>query len=216
MAGTTDATRERLLATAGQVFAEKGFQAATIRQICSRADVNVAAVNYYFGDKERLYIEAVKYAHGKVIRHDGLDPWPPGTPPAEQLRGFITFFVTRLMDPTRPEWHARLMMREMAEPTAACAELVRDNIQPLCDVLMRILVDLLPAGTSRVQCFQTGFSIIGQCVMYCQNKPIIRELLGEEDFQRLGGEMVAAHIARFTLAALGHGQPVASPMGVAT
>ena len=75
-----DETRQRLLDTAGEVFAEKGFQAATVRQICGMAGVNIAAINYHFGDKERLYIEAVKHAHC-VQNAPDEHAWPPGTPP---------------------------------------------------------------------------------------------------------------------------------------
>src|SRR5271170_2075161 len=113
MAATED-PRQRLLEAAGQVFAEKGFEGATVRDICKRAGVNIAAVNYYFRDKERLYIEAVKAAscgshlHAAARAAGGAD-----ASPAERLRGFIHAFVTRLLDPSRPVWHARLMMREM-------------------------------------------------------------------------------------------------------
>ena len=48
-------TEKRLLEAAGEVFAEFGYRAATVRQICEKAGANIAAVNYYFGDKEKLY-----------------------------------------------------------------------------------------------------------------------------------------------------------------
>src|SRR4030095_12192205 len=54
-------TRQRLLEAAGEVFAARGFRAATVREICQRAQANLAAVNYHFGDKERLYAAVLQY-----------------------------------------------------------------------------------------------------------------------------------------------------------
>ncbi len=48
-------TRDKILNAAGEVFAEYGFEGATIRSITERAEVNVAAVNYHFRDKAELY-----------------------------------------------------------------------------------------------------------------------------------------------------------------
>ena len=53
-------TQERLLEAAGQIFADVGYRAATVRQICQKAGANVAAVNYYFGDKEGLYLAVLR------------------------------------------------------------------------------------------------------------------------------------------------------------
>ena len=55
-----EATRAKLLQAATHVFAEQGFHAATVREICTRADVNVAAINYHFRDKLGLYFEVLR------------------------------------------------------------------------------------------------------------------------------------------------------------
>jgi AcrR family transcriptional regulator len=201
-----DDPRERLLTAAGELFAEKGLDGATVREICTRAAVNIAAVNYYFRDKENLYIEAVKQASCGSQLH-AVAGGDPGAPPAQRLRDFIHAFVARMLDKARPAWHAQLMTREMARPTAACQEVVREYIRPVAAVLESILTELLPPGTPRPKRMLTGFSIVGQCVHHILCKPVIRLLMGEEDYARLTPEAVAEHIAEFSLAALGQKAP---------
>ncbi len=53
-------TRWRLLQAAAEVFAEVGYHAATTRAICKRADVNLASIHYYYGDKAELYREVFR------------------------------------------------------------------------------------------------------------------------------------------------------------
>jgi AcrR family transcriptional regulator len=194
--------QERLLEAAGEIFAEKGFKGTTIREIIDRAGVNIAAVNYYFRDKERLYIEAVKHAACGEPEDLPLS-WPPKTAPAVMLRDFIRFQLSKFLDPKKPAWHARLIMRELTQPSAACTELVRDYIEPKSRILLGILRGVLPPDTPRWKAFMTAFSIVGQCHFYCSHKPIIMLLVGEEDYQRFEPDALAEHITQFTLRALG-------------
>ncbi|MGC9194135.1 MAG: TetR/AcrR family transcriptional regulator [Syntrophobacteraceae bacterium] len=48
-------TKARLIKAAGEVFAQHGYRASTVRQICQRARTNVGSVNYHFRDKKGLY-----------------------------------------------------------------------------------------------------------------------------------------------------------------
>lgn len=195
-------TIRRLLEAAGEIFAEKGFKGATVREITSRGGANLALVNYHFGDKERLYIEAVKHAVCGEPADMRLE-WPAGASPAAKLHDFILFQLRKFLDPNRPAWLACLIMRELTQPSEACAELVRDYIEPRSKILIGILRELLPPNTPRSKVFLTAFSIVGQCHFYCSHRPIIRLLIGEDAYQHLDPDTLAEHITQFTLRALG-------------
>ncbi|MEZ0264937.1 MAG: TetR/AcrR family transcriptional regulator, partial [Phycisphaerae bacterium] len=95
-------TRDRLVEAAGEVFAELGFRAATIRDISTRAGANVAAVNYHFGDKQALYTAVLRYAHGCAIEKYPPDMGlPPTAAPAKRLEAFVRSFLLRLLDTGR-------------------------------------------------------------------------------------------------------------------
>jgi AcrR family transcriptional regulator len=194
--------RRRLLEAAGQIFAEKGYEGATVRDIIDRAGVNISAVNYYFQGKERLYAEVVKQAACGSVEDTPMPTWAPGAPPALKLRDFIRTMVSRLLRKDKPAWHSRLIMRELGQPTPACAEWVRDYVRPNMAVLTGILAEVLPPGASPLQLHQTGFSVMAQCLFYLQCKPVVQLLLGD-DFARLTPEAVADHVAEFCTAALG-------------
>ena len=204
-----DDTKNRLLESAGQVFSEKGFEAATVREICDRAGANVASVNYYFGDKQRLYIDAVRQAQCVCVEQVPMPEWAPETPATERLRGFIHAMLSRMLYADRPAWHLALMLRELAYPTAACVEVVDDYIRPMAQELEKILAELLPPGTPRGAAYLTGFSVVGQCLFYYVHRPIAEQLIGVEEYRQLTIDQLAHHIATFSLAALGYGKPLA-------
>jgi AcrR family transcriptional regulator len=202
----TDDPRQRLLAAAGEVFAEKGFEGATVREICQLAEVNIAAVNYYFRDKESLYIEAVKECCRSQNEKFPLPEWPMVLAAPEKLRIFIRTLVSRMLDPQLPPWHRRLFLREMAQPSRACAELVQNQIRPSATMLGQILEELLPEAPER-QRYLIAFSIVGQCLFHRIAQPIVSLLVGEEEYRSYDPQLLADHIAHFSLAALGLNPP---------
>lgn len=60
MANTQFSTKDRILGAAEELFAQHGFGGTSLRQVTSRADVNIAAVNYHFGSKENLVTEVFR------------------------------------------------------------------------------------------------------------------------------------------------------------
>jgi AcrR family transcriptional regulator len=203
----SDDTQQRVLEAAGQTFAEKGFEGATVREICQRAQVNIAAVNYYFRDKERLYVEAVKQACRDDAERVPLPEWLPGVPAEVRLRDFIRTVANRMLGNDRPRWHTQLILKEMADPTAACSEWVQEQIRPLCQVLGGILKELFPNVPER-KLHLLGFSIIAQCVYHRVFKPIVTLLVGQEESSTYDANLLSEHIIQFSLAALGLENPI--------
>jgi AcrR family transcriptional regulator len=202
-----DTTRERIADAAGEIFADKGFDATTVREICQKAGANIAAVNYYFGDKQRLYIDAVLRAHRWRMERFQLPEWTTDTSPQTKLADFVQTFIRRVRTGPDETWHTRLIMREIGNPTAACAELVQSSIRPQFEILLSILRELLPDETDVEKLRLTAFSIVGQCLFYHFADPVIRNLLNDEEYADLEIDKLADHIAAFSLAALRHPHP---------
>ncbi|HJQ80585.1 MAG TPA: CerR family C-terminal domain-containing protein [Lacipirellulaceae bacterium] len=199
-----DTKRERIVEAAGELFAERGFEATTVRDICQAADANVAAVNYYFGDKQRLYVEAVVRAHRWRMERVKLPEWSVDTTAEQKLADFIKTFIRRVRSGPGDTWHTRLIMREIGNPSAACAELVQSSIRPQFEILLSILGELLPDETDAQKLRLTAFSIVGQCLFYHFADPVIRNLLNDEEYAALEIEKLADHITQFSMQSFKH------------
>lgn len=203
--------RERLLAAAGQQFAEHGFESATIRDICLAAGVNVAAVNYYFGDKKRLYIESVKHAHESRMKQVPLPASPPDQSSADRLHDFIDNLLERMLGFGRPRWQTQLMLREMLQPTEACREVVEDYIRPHFDMLVSILGDLSHSHRSAADLRRIAIGVFGQCFLYRAAGECVGMLVPAEEMEVFHTpSQLADHIVHFTCAALESSSPRSS------
>jgi len=202
--------RERILSAAGREFAERGYEAATVRDICLAAGVNLAAVNYYFGDKQRLYVESVKHAHQQRAGQVPLPEWTAGTPPQRKLRDFVGNLLERMLGFGEPPWQVRLMMREVLHPTDACRELVEDYVRPRFELLASILDELVGGQLSQTELRQVALSIIGQCFLYRAAGDVVGMLVPRDELKSHHAlTPLADHVTGYALAALGIAPPLA-------
>lgn len=198
-----DSTKQRILLAAGPIFAEKGYRGSTIRDICEAADVNLASINYYFGDKQKLYIEAVKAA-----RQMRLSEYPSSRPamglaPEQQLKEFIRLLLNRLVATQNAPWQVKLLGREFMEPSEGCRSLIEEFIRPVFKILLMIVSQLMEQKVDQHQLDKIGFSIIGQCLHYRCASEMITMFVGKEDFAtHYGSDQLADHITTFTLGAI--------------
>ena len=198
-------TRVRLLEAATAVFAERGFRGATLRQIAERAGANLAAANYYFRSKERLYLEVARQQfealearierEGGSTRPEDVDRLPRAGLVA-LLRSWIETAVETLLE--EPGHHGTLMVRELAEPSGALPQIVQRSIDPLRHRLERVVTRLAPE-LSPAEVERCTRSIVAQAYFYRTHRAALLLLLGRDDYPRGFAREIADHIAEFSL-----------------
>ena len=190
-------TRARLLVAAREVFAESGYKGATVREICRRAGVNVAAVNYHFSGKEALFAAVLNFEPLNTLMCTDGSLVSAQT----RLTNFIQELLTRLMNENGSP-QSQLMMREMLEPTLALDSIVKEVIAPLHEFVGKLVRTIVGDAISQNEVRRCVFSIFGQCAFYRHSNEVIRRLHPQLRYDPQEIEATAKHIAEFSLAGL--------------
>ncbi|RZB37497.1 MAG: hypothetical protein SRB2_01041 [Desulfobacteraceae bacterium Eth-SRB2] len=193
-------TRSRILDSACEVFAEKGYQGAKVADICIRAGANVAAVNYYFGDKAALYSEAWQETFKKFA-----GPKPPDstiTSPEEQLQIYIHSLIQNFTEQSDQGQFTRLYLMELANPTGLIHDIWHDLIEPRRQIVIGIIRKIMGTKATDETVLFCEMSIINQCrVLLTIRRSDLEYLLGQSLSQDLIKRM-ADHITCFSLAGI--------------
>ncbi len=199
---TLSETQQRILQAAGDVFAESGFRDATVRKICQRARVNLAAIGYHFGDKEGLYFEVLRYWHDVSMKKYPMDTATNGKIlPEERLRNFVRLFLLRMLDEGKPAWFEKLFAKELMEPTAAFDRLLHEIVRPFYKVLESIIEEIVGKPTDEETIHFCCESIISQCLRF-KVKPVITRIFQKDLYTQAGIERIADHVAQFSIMGL--------------
>jgi len=195
-------TPARLLETAGELFARYGYRAVTVREICRRARVNIAAIHYHFGDKFGLYSAALR----NVLAREPSTPPPHGGPadgatPEERLYVFVRSFLFRILREEVSPWSGKLLLRELLEPSPAFPELFQQALLPLLEHVRSLLGQLAPPNLPEETLRLCALSLLGQCLFYQHAPGHLLDLApGKSPSSRM--EAVADHITRFCVHAV--------------
>ncbi|MEQ1485466.1 CerR family C-terminal domain-containing protein [Methyloglobulus sp.] len=195
-------TRQRLLVTASRIFAEKGYQEATVAEICEQAETNIASVNYHFRDKENLYLESWRYAFQQDMERypsdGGIDP---DTAAEVRLAGRIKSLIARIAD---PESHFfAIVHREMAQQTSLLEKIMAQEINPERQALNILVKELIGSDATEQQVQFCHASIVGQCFHLLK----VKHLRLSQETQRYvidmnDAEAYAEHVVQFSLAGI--------------
>jgi TetR/AcrR family transcriptional regulator, regulator of cefoperazone and chloramphenicol sensitivity len=196
-------TREHLLEVAGQVFAEKGFDAATGKEICKRAGTNAAAVVYHFGGMEELYAAVLLEARNRVVSTQLLAATVAGDrDPKEKLRALMTLLVTKLSGSASQSWAARVLGREILAPSMTATDLIEKQMQARATIMRTLVSDLTGLPPEHPAVARAAISIIGPCLLLL----IVNRRRLERAFPALklkdSVEDIANHMTQFALGGL--------------
>jgi AcrR family transcriptional regulator len=196
-----DATKQHLLDVAGQVFAERGFADATSKEICTRAGVNMAAVNYHFGGRGQLYEAVLVEAHHYLLKLEDMQAVTSQDIPAEEKLAMILSGIVRRAVGKHAHWGAKVVLRELMAPTVHAPALVHQAIAPKAMVMLGLVSEIigLPIGSPGLQ--RGLFFLMSPCLGLLMAPQAMREKL----FPAISDEpdAVAADMVRYALAGLG-------------
>jgi AcrR family transcriptional regulator len=196
-------TKKRIIETAGNIFAESGFQNATVREICKQAEVNIAAINYHFGDKKGLYLAVLKYGKDTAFQKHPLDIISDkSSSPEERLKDFVSRFIGRVKECHEGEypWVRKLIAHELLRPTEGLDMVAEEGIKPIFKTLSTIVREILGGGATEDTINLCCASIVGQSLFFFYAQPMIMRLFPGKNY--LDTQLIADHITRFSLNAI--------------
>jgi AcrR family transcriptional regulator len=171
-------TRLHILQVAGQIFADKGFERTTSREICSAAGTNLAAVNYHFGSRDGLYDAVLVEAHGQIVRLDDLESISRSSvSPEAKIRELIALIVPRASAANLP-WGLRVLVREFMAPTAHVNALLKQAVLPKLGVVLAMVAEFLgvPQEHPLVQ-RAVAFVVLPCAMLAVAPRPVLRQAL---------------------------------------
>lgn len=183
------------------MFADRGFDGATVRDICSAADVNVASVGYYFGDKLGLYREVIRGIRDAKEREF---PTPNNGPsdPRQSLLLLVRTILSRMLACDETGWEAQLFMREMQSPTPVFENLVREFFRPLFDGIVASLAALVGQPVPKHTLEQLALSVVGQCLYYKVGAGVVQILIPQSEREKhYDVQSLSLHITAVMIAA---------------
>jgi len=196
-------TKKRIIETAGNIFAESGFQNTTVRQICRQAGVNIAAINYHFGDKKGLYLAVLRYGKDSAFQRHPLDIMMDETSaPQDRLKDFVSRFIGRVKECHEGEfpWVRKLIAHELFRPTEGLDMVAEEGIKPIFRTLSAIIREILGRDAAEDTVNLCCASIVSQSLFFFYAQPMIKRLFPGKDYTDT--KLIADHITRFSLNAI--------------
>lgn len=196
-------TKERILGAAEQLFAQHGFEGASLRQVTAAANVNLAAVNYHFGSKENLINEVFRRRLDELNarRLAALDAVAahPDVSLDSLLDAFIRPALEMSLDRTGGGNFVRVLARAYAEHNDALRKFLSENYGHVMKRFHAVFARLLP-DLDKEELYWRLDIVAGALTYAMADFGVIKRKSGVTE--QMHRERAAEHLIRFAAAGL--------------
>ncbi len=204
--------KHKLIYCAGKLFAENGFKETSVRTITKKAKVNISAINYYFGSKEKLYFECVRHCIENMKNLDFLSEkrFDPDKINLQDVSDFLYGFIYQdlkgHLSSKNPVWYIKLLLKTLITKSPVLKKVVYEIFLPEHQTLINI-IKLSSSELTDHQVKLWANSIIGQIMFYDFSREILLMLMNVKEFSEEYINTVTDHIASISINGLGLPKP---------
>ena len=150
-------TRDKLIEAAGLLFAKRGFNVVTVRDIVNQAKVPLSSINYHFGTKQILYrevlLEACKDVSTSYVDQKKL----LNIEPYEALYIFINESIKLYKSDFVSRWKVALITRECWDPSNVFDDVMKEYLKPEADFMATLISRIVDKPLAH---FQIRFAVV--------------------------------------------------------
>jgi len=204
--GTSEFTKKRLLDTAEILFAQKGYDAVSVRELKANAKCNMGAINYHFKGKKNLYMEVFRsrWVPRELSMYERLKKSLASQKrpsPATVIQAVGRAYLEGPLSDEEIRRHRQLIIREINNPTEAFEMAADKTLRPLFKYLQKHLKPYLPKHLDEESLTLDIMSIFGILLYFNYSRPMISRVMGRRYDTDFKGRLID-HIVRFSLEGL--------------
>ena len=194
------ATRERLLEAAGELFAADGYAQTTAKAVADRAKVSVTLINYHFDGREGLYRAVLIEAHRRLGKLSDLRDLAESDLPSTAKLRVLIYELVRLATKRQPGWHVNVLAKEIFTPSANFPVLFEAEVPPKLAIIKEILSAITAIPVDDPALVRCVISVLAPCSMLLV---AARGAPGPlDEVRRMPRGAIITHLHTFALAGL--------------
>lgn len=173
-------TRAHIIECAGRLIASRGFAQTTSKSICQAAQVNMAAVNYHFGNRDGLYIAVLQEVHDHLMTLEELERlYHSEQSAADKIKAFVRMYISLLK---QDNWYVEVWTRELLTPSPMFMQVLNINM-PKFHIVLQLFASYLELPVTDMRLYSCIFGTMAPfMLLYLQHRsPIVQHLSGSFD-----------------------------------